>query len=166
MLIVSSTPLIGRRGRYFFSSARKPSNAASSAAGVAVLRRVAAGGVDQHGLVGEPPVAVARAADALHASLAELLGERKVQPGHSAARWSCPSRAAPMKMYQGSEPVASVTRRPIFECVSVHMNRVGDLTEGRLPRPPRSRSDQGREAPGQGRPPRQAVFHCVTARNS
>ena len=32
--------------------------------GVRVLRRVAAGGIDQHRLVGEPPVAVARAAGA------------------------------------------------------------------------------------------------------
>src|SRR5262249_25443456 len=41
---------------------------------MAVLRRVAASGVDQHRFVGKPPVAVARAADASHAILAELVG--------------------------------------------------------------------------------------------
>ncbi len=50
--------------------------------GVAVLRRVASGGIDQHGLVGEPPVAVARAADtadAVRGALPGLVGEREVQ---------------------------------------------------------------------------------------
>jgi len=46
---------------------------------VGVLRRVAAGGVDEDGLVAEPPFAVARAAHAAHAGLAELVGEREVQ---------------------------------------------------------------------------------------
>lgn len=46
---------------------------------VAFLRGVAAGGVQQHGLVGEPPVAVARAADATDRRLAELGGQRKVE---------------------------------------------------------------------------------------
>ncbi len=48
---------------------------------VRFLRGVAAGGVDQHRLVGEPPVAVARAADAAHAGAAHLLGQREVQAG-------------------------------------------------------------------------------------
>ncbi len=46
---------------------------------VGFLRGVAAGGVDQHGLVGEPPIAIARAAHALHRGLAQLLGQREVQ---------------------------------------------------------------------------------------
>ena len=58
---------------------RKPGHAACVGFGVAVLRGVAAGGVEQHGVVGEPPVAVARAADAADRLLAELLGERKAQ---------------------------------------------------------------------------------------
>ena len=48
---------------------------------VAVVGGVAPGGVDQHGLGGEPPVAVARAADALHHWLAERAGQRKLEPG-------------------------------------------------------------------------------------
>ena len=62
------------------SSSRKPSQARGIGLAVAVLRRVAAGGVEQHRLVGEPPVAVARAADALHRRLARF-AERKAQPG-------------------------------------------------------------------------------------
>jgi len=46
---------------------------------VAALGGVAAGGIEQHGLVGEPPVAVARAADALDGILAHLALERKAQ---------------------------------------------------------------------------------------
>src|SRR6202040_3954804 len=49
--------------------------------GVAVLCRVAAGGIEQHRLVGEPPVAVARAADALDRILAVFRRERKVESG-------------------------------------------------------------------------------------
>ncbi len=48
-------------------------------AGVAVLRGVAAGRVDQHRLVGEPPVAVAGATHAAHRARAERVGERKAQ---------------------------------------------------------------------------------------
>ena len=55
--------------------------APASAVAVGLLRRVAAGGVDQHRLVGEPPVAVARAADAAHAAGAHLLGQREGEPG-------------------------------------------------------------------------------------
>ena len=47
---------------------------------VAVVRRVAAGGIDQHRLIGEPPVAVARAADAAHRGFAQPVGERKLEP--------------------------------------------------------------------------------------
>ncbi|MNG95652.1 hypothetical protein D3C79_546940 [compost metagenome] len=47
--------------------------------GVAVLGGVAAGSVEQHRLVGEPPVAVARAADTADGALAQLRGQREVQ---------------------------------------------------------------------------------------
>jgi hypothetical protein len=47
----------------------------------AVLGGVAPGGVQQHRLVGEPPVAVAGAAHATDGVLAEALGQREVQPG-------------------------------------------------------------------------------------
>src|SRR5690606_19204378 len=46
---------------------------------VAVLRRVASGRVDQHGVVGEPPVAVARAADAADRIRTEALAQREAQ---------------------------------------------------------------------------------------
>ena len=55
--------------------------AAAVGLGVGILRRVAPGGVDQHGLVGEPPVAIARAADALHGRGRVVAGERKLQAG-------------------------------------------------------------------------------------
>src|SRR5690606_20156282 len=48
---------------------------------VAVLRRVAARRVDQHRFVGEPPVAMPRAADAADRARPELLAERKAQTG-------------------------------------------------------------------------------------
>ena len=49
--------------------------------GVGILRRVAAGGVDQHRFLGEQPVAIARAADALDLGGLGALGEREVQAG-------------------------------------------------------------------------------------
>src|SRR6185312_5798040 len=48
---------------------------------VAVLSRVAAGGIEQDGLVGEPPVAIARAADTLHRVLDVFSRQREVEPG-------------------------------------------------------------------------------------
>jgi len=48
---------------------------------VAVLGSVAARGIEQHRLVGEPPVTVAGAADAMDGVLAETLRERKAQAG-------------------------------------------------------------------------------------
>ena len=47
---------------------------------VGVLRRVAARGVEKHRFVGEPPVAVARAADAAQRALAHPLLQRELQP--------------------------------------------------------------------------------------
>ncbi len=73
------TPLIGCRGRFFLSRSRKASQLLRSPFGVGILRRVAAGGVDQHGLFGEPPVAVARAADARDACRRAAAGERELQ---------------------------------------------------------------------------------------
>ena len=46
-----------------------------------ILRRVAPGRVDQHRLVGEPPVAIARAADTCHRLRLARPGKRKVQAG-------------------------------------------------------------------------------------
>ena len=60
---------------------------------VALLRGVAAGGVEQHGLVGEPPVAVARAADALQRALAARVAERKAQAGVEQRRGLAGARA-------------------------------------------------------------------------
>src|SRR5690606_23509758 len=48
---------------------------------MAVLGRVAAGGIDQHRLAGEEPVAVARAADAAHLGAIAALTVRKLEPG-------------------------------------------------------------------------------------
>ncbi|MNQ40754.1 hypothetical protein D3C85_544150 [compost metagenome] len=49
--------------------------------GVAVLGGVAAGGIQQHGFVGEPPVAVARTAHTANGAAAHLRGQGEVQPG-------------------------------------------------------------------------------------
>jgi len=46
-----------------------------------LIGRVAPRGVEQHGLVGEPPVAVARAAGAVQRALAGRIAERKAQSG-------------------------------------------------------------------------------------
>ena len=48
---------------------------------VAGLGGVAAGGVEQHRFIGEPPIAVAGAAHAANGTLAQLVGERKTQTG-------------------------------------------------------------------------------------
>ena len=48
---------------------------------IGVLRRIAAGGIEEDRLVGEPPVAVARAADAAQRPLADALLDRELQPG-------------------------------------------------------------------------------------
>ena len=49
--------------------------------GVRILRGVAAGRVDQHGVLGEPPVAQPRAADAGDRALPHLLRQRETQAG-------------------------------------------------------------------------------------
>ena len=49
--------------------------------GVRILRGVAAGGVDQHGVLGEPPVAQPCAADAGDRALPHLLRQRETQAG-------------------------------------------------------------------------------------
>ena len=61
---------------------------------VRFLGRVAAGGVDEHGLVGEPPVAIARAADAANAGATHLLGQRKSEPGVEQRRGLAGARRA------------------------------------------------------------------------
>ena len=47
--------------------------------GVGILGGIAAGGIDQHGVLGEPPVAKPGAADARHGALAHLGGQREFQ---------------------------------------------------------------------------------------
>ena len=75
------TPLIGWRLRNLRSSCRNAAQPAASARAFGILRGVAARRVEQDRLVREPPVAVARAADAAQRLLAELLRQRKVQAG-------------------------------------------------------------------------------------
>src|SRR4029453_9174757 len=48
---------------------------------VALLRRVASRGVEEHRFLGEPPVAVSRPADTAHRLAAGSAGEGKAQPG-------------------------------------------------------------------------------------
>ena len=79
-LIATSTPLIGRACGTCAAAAGTRSSPRRRAR-VRILRRVAAGGVEQDRLVREPPVAVARAADAAQRFLAELLRQREVEAG-------------------------------------------------------------------------------------
>ena len=61
---------------------------------IAVLGRVPPGRIDQDGVVREPPVAIARAADAPNCVGAEAIGERKSQPGiHERGRLTRARRA-------------------------------------------------------------------------
>ena len=48
---------------------------------IAFLSGIAASSVDQHGVVGEPPIAIARATDPADGSFAHGLGQRKLQTG-------------------------------------------------------------------------------------
>ena len=81
-LIATRTPLIGCFGRLLLQEVEEGEPALAVALGVGILRRVAAGRVDQHGLLGEPPVAIARAADALDDGLRLAAArERELQAG-------------------------------------------------------------------------------------
>ena len=79
MLIATMTPLIGWRGRFLPQHVEEGEPAPPVDLGVRILRGVAPGRVDQHGLVGEPPVAISRAADALDRLGRGVAGERKLE---------------------------------------------------------------------------------------
>ena len=93
-LMARMTPLIGCLGRCLLSSDRKASQLFLSAFGIRILRRVAPGRVDQHGVVGEPPVAVARAADAGDRLGLTRTGQRKLQAGIDQRRGLAGARRA------------------------------------------------------------------------
>ena len=76
-----SRPFSGCRGLVSFSRSRKASQPARSTAAFEVLCGVAPGRVDQHGVLGEPPVAQPRASHAGDGALAHLLRQRKAQAG-------------------------------------------------------------------------------------
>ena len=108
--MVRMTPLTGRRLRYLRSSARNSPQPALSDVGVGVLRRVAAGGVEKHRFVGEPPVAVARAADAAQRAFPDALLERKLQSGiDERRRLARPGRADDHVPRQVVEAVAAAS---------------------------------------------------------
>ena len=48
---------------------------------IAVLARVASGGVDQHRLVGEPPITAPGSPDAANAAASKFVGQREIQAG-------------------------------------------------------------------------------------
>ena len=73
------TPLMGCFGRLFFSTCRNASQLFFIDLGVEILRRVATGRVDEDGVLGEPPVAVARAADAGDGGGRRALRERELE---------------------------------------------------------------------------------------
>ena len=76
-----SRPFSGCRGLVSFSRSRNASQPARSTATFEVLCRIAAGRVDQHGVLGEPPIAQASASHACDGPLAHLLRQRKAQAG-------------------------------------------------------------------------------------
>ena len=100
-LMAISAPLIGWRGARALQQLQESGPGRGIDGLMAILGRVAAGGVDQDRLVGEPPVAVARAADAAHGVLAELVGEGKVEAGVDERRRLARARR-PDQMYHGS----------------------------------------------------------------
>ena len=75
------TPLTRPALAVLAQQARNSAQPALSDVRVGILRRVAAGGVEKDRFVGEPPVAIARAADAAQRALADALLERELQPG-------------------------------------------------------------------------------------
>ena len=91
----------GWRGRAFFSRPRKPLHVARSFSRSLSCVVEATCGIDQHGLVGEPPVTVACASDTAHGVLADLVGEQgKLRPLFCSAV-VLPEPGAPMIRYQG-----------------------------------------------------------------
>ena len=61
--------------------------------GIGILRRIASRRIDQNGLFREPPIAVARAADARHRRRRRASRQRKFQPGiHQRRRLACAGR--------------------------------------------------------------------------
>jgi hypothetical protein len=97
---------------------------------VGLLQRVAAGGVDQHRLVGEPPVAVAGAADALDRRLAHLAGQREGQPGiHQRGGLARPRGADEHVPGQLVEVLAALEERPLARRAGTlleHLQRLGE----------------------------------------
>ncbi len=87
--------------------------------GVGILRRVAPGGVDQQSLVGEPPVAIARAADARHRLRAAADGERKAQARIDERRGLARARRADDEI-----PRQIVERRPARLAAAQGLERV------------------------------------------
>jgi hypothetical protein len=67
------TPLIGQQRQEL-----APAEAVGCRIGI--LRRISAGGIQEDGLIGEPPVAVACATNAAQRSLADALLDRELQP--------------------------------------------------------------------------------------
>ena len=79
--IATMTPFSGWRGRVRFEQVEERLPAGAVDRRVGILGRVAAGGVDQHRVLGEPPVAQPGAADAGDGALAHLGGQREFQAG-------------------------------------------------------------------------------------
>ena len=75
------TPFSGCRGLVRFSRSKNPSQPARSTARVGILCRVAPRRVDQHGVLGEPPVAQPRAADARQSPPVPFVCRGKAQAG-------------------------------------------------------------------------------------
>ena len=144
--------------------------------GVRILRGVAAGGVDQHRVVGEPPVAQPRAADARDRVLPHLLGQREMQPGvQQRSRLAGAGRAdddVPRLLIQPTALAA-----PLPSSYSARLSRPSSRP---LPRPTQPRRDRcstatlgsapcrgrGSASPGTRSPPTQTTVRTapMTAR--
>ena len=140
---------------------------------IGILGGVAAGGVDQHGVLGEPPLAQPGAADARHRALAHLGGQRELQPGvqqrgglagagrpddgvpgllvQVAARAAAPASAAPARWRacRGAPRLRAAARRPAGDAGRQRASRAGGGA-GRAAgwRPPRPQHRQRRAPAG------------------
>ncbi len=81
---------------------------------VTVLGRVTSRGVHQHGIIGEPPIAVSGSANALQRSGTKLFGQGKLQPGvHQRGGFARTRRAhhdVPGQLIQGSTLVGTAPK--------------------------------------------------------
>ena len=101
-LIATRTPLIGCNGRLCLEEIEEREPAHAVGGGIRILRGVTPGGIDQHRVLGEPPVAVAGAAGAGHGFRARPLRRAEISSPEFRSAVVLPAPGGPMMMYHGS----------------------------------------------------------------